>query len=649
MRSARRRRRYAGPAAALILLAGLTSMQARSWSYREHWSISYEAYKAACTDLADKFEVGSEAAGKLADLCRPEVQGCFAHWVAIAGDHADKPSVYLDEAQRGRYLLNARKNIDCSDLLASRWQEGTEGDLTKVKRLFRWHPGVAWKFATLVADNGAHFQPRAGTEWSSLLRNLLFDGLLDSEVHAAYLAHAAFALHFLEDSFPSGHMGVQRELRWQDYDNGYHDDSNYTGRFVSNYSDAYQPGAAIWYTFGDWYLDDIVPVISLRSLYELDTAALVDTIGKINSAAYTDDVLEPLSEEAAEHLRNEAAAAASEGEVALKAADVALTALVLSFPKKSDSTVSRLPIRLCVLTNHCASRVVLLIRGGALPTEMQGCQPIEIPPPAIAWICAGQSRGQVVTAATHAVSAVLLKLLGSNDGPVQKELDFADAGVPRSYLPLYVHKNGIGDNVNGSESSLLRYEAWRPQDEYCDQPTSGWGYAVSHQPEAGPWDERVAFSTTLHKHYSSRNKTKKVGGCSNTQRSFFSYRVKLDLADTNGEFLNGIEGAVLMNFGRPRIGLRAVGFSPTIIAGAERWWEGRNRRNYFYGAGLSLDVHAGRRGFYLEFDQTFHKNERLGTEKMTRLMFSVRVTSVNMVRRYIARDDKNVGAPTKTR
>jgi hypothetical protein len=649
MRFARRHRRCAGRAAAVMLLAGLLSMQARAWSYREHWSISYQAYKAACINLADKFEAGSDTAAKLAGLCLPEVQGCFAHWVAIAGDHADKPSVYLDEAQRDKYLLNARRDIDCSDLFASRWQEGKEGDLAKVDRLFRWHLGVAWKFATLVADNGAHFQPRAGTEWSRLLRDLVFDEALEFEARAGYLAHAAFALHFLEDSFPSGHMGVQRELRWQDYDNGYHDDSNYTGRFVSNYADAYQAGAAIWYTFGDSYLDDIVPVISLRSLNGLDTAALVDTIGKINSAAYENDVLEPLSDEVAEHLRNEAVAAASEGEVMLNAADVALTALVLSFPKKSDSTVSRLPIRLCVFTNHCASRVVLLVRGGALPAQMQGCQPIEVPPPAIAWICAGQSRGQVVTAAEHAVSAVLLKLLGSDDVAVHKELDLADAGVPRSYLPLYVHQNGIGDSVNGSESSLLRYEAWRPQEEYCDQPTSGWGYAVTSQPETGPWDERIAFSTTLHKHYSSRRKTRKVGGCSNTQRSFFSYRVKLDLADSNGELLNGMEGALLMNFGRPRIGLRAIGFSPTIIAGAERWWEGRNRRNYFYGAGLSLDVHAGRRGFYLEFDQTYHKNERLGTEKMIRLMFSVRVTSVNMVRKYIARDDKNVGEPTKTR
>ena len=244
---------------------------------------------------------------------------------------------------------------------------------------------------------------------------------------------------------------------------------------------------------------------------------------------------------------------------------------------------------------------------------------------------------------------MLLKLLGSDDPAVQREIDFADAGVPRSYLPIYVHRNGIDDGVNGSQSSLLRYETWRPQYEYCDQPTSGWGYAVTRQPATGPWDERIAISTTLHKHYSSRNKTREVNGCSNTQRSFFSYRVKLDLADSNNEFLNGLEGAVLMNFGRPRFGLRAIGLSPTIIAGAERWWEGRNRRNYFFGAGLSLDVHAGRRGFYLEFDQTYHKNERLGTERMTRLMFSLRVTSVNMVRQYIAREDKDVGAPTKAR
>ena len=358
-----------------MLCAGLVSTQARSWSYPEHWSITYQAHRAACLDLGSRLEVGSEAAGKLADLCRPEVQGCFAHWVAIAGDHAAKPSVYLDEKLGDRYLLNARRDIDCSELLTARWQAGTEGDLTKVDRLFRWHLGIAWKFATLVADNSAHFQPRAGTEWSAPLRNPLFDGTLDGEVHAAYLAHAAFALHFLEDSFPSGHMGVQRELRWQDYDNGYHDDSNYTGRFVSNSFDAYQPGAAIWYNFGDSYLDDIVPVVSLRSLKGLDTIALIDTIGRINATAYENDVLEPLSKQAAGHLQNEAIAAAIEGEVELDAADVALTALVLSFPKRSDSTVSQLPIRLCVLTNHCASRVVLLVRAGHCPPECKVVSP----------------------------------------------------------------------------------------------------------------------------------------------------------------------------------------------------------------------------------------------------------------------------------
>jgi hypothetical protein len=108
-------------------------------------------------------------------------------------------------------------------------------------------------FARLVTSNYRHFQPASVASWQeehgraieAAVEGSRYDGLVAVRRFEAALAIEAFAQHYLQDSFASGHMGFNRVASSNAAALTYHDANSRRGRCVAD-----QHGA-LWYTFGD--------------------------------------------------------------------------------------------------------------------------------------------------------------------------------------------------------------------------------------------------------------------------------------------------------------------------------------------------------------------------------------------------------------
>jgi hypothetical protein len=112
-------------------------------------------------------------------------------------------------------------------------------------------------YLRLALRNGSHFHPQATREWREIHAQAITEalaasqmqGVLQFEAFETAFAHSAFADHFLQDCFASGHMGFNRPASSAAASLVFHDTWNKHGRRVVN-----RRGEA-WLTYGDSYLD----------------------------------------------------------------------------------------------------------------------------------------------------------------------------------------------------------------------------------------------------------------------------------------------------------------------------------------------------------------------------------------------------------
>jgi hypothetical protein len=266
----------------LVALLAAAATEAQAWSYHEHFSITYRSLAHACKQFSS-----DQRRGELAAVCNPRARMCIAHMVALSGDYVAEPSELW--ATDRRKLLQ-RDDVDCADLwlpqvappmvTEEQWralldarpenQQPFAGlacldthaawSTAAQKKLIAnpWRRG--WRWLTLATRNAGHFEPLSCQIWVKNSDKAAVAITLQERI-----ALHAFSLHFLQDSFAAGHIGLDRSFedlaggdsaparpsfaigRRQDYAHAYHDDLNRSGQFLQGSEENATP----WFGYGD--------------------------------------------------------------------------------------------------------------------------------------------------------------------------------------------------------------------------------------------------------------------------------------------------------------------------------------------------------------------------------------------------------------
>jgi len=218
----------------LALAIAAVAFPCLAWNGNEHITIGAEAYHRACADAREN-EVTTDGRERLLVACRPTssraLLGVYLHrnvfayeplmgeWSALAADHTQTPEQLT--------------SIKLSDMVVD------YGLLTRI-----------------ATTNYRHFQPSSAISWRLYHQQALaiatqaatLQGLAMMEQYEKALSFEAFAQHYLQDSFASGHMGFNRVASSNAAALAYHDEMSKRGRCVRDELDK------IWYTYGDDHL-----------------------------------------------------------------------------------------------------------------------------------------------------------------------------------------------------------------------------------------------------------------------------------------------------------------------------------------------------------------------------------------------------------
>jgi hypothetical protein len=64
--------------------------------------------------------------------------------------------------------------------------------------------------------------------------------------------------------------------------------------------------------------------------------------------------------------------------------------------------------------------------------------------------------------------------------------------------------------------------------------------------------------------------------------------------------------------------------------GLDNIWRGATNENLYFGAGLGLDLHFGKRIVFLDLDRLSHQFQHRGDEVSVRLTFGIRGSSIDL-------------------
>jgi hypothetical protein len=239
-------RRQQGRSGVAVLVALLLSGSSSAWIYPEHRDIMAKALQDLPADQQRFFaELWTQArSGNESRYCQDMVTGdgrtapvCLdlAAWPAIAGDHSCSPNKFLSQTLPSNWILNVGK-------VAAETKVGLEKAHTRDATLNEWAISnlklqyVDSDYVGRAAANNSHFLiPRTSNSLEDYLVTALAEGAepnalglylyyhlgalglaqqwaaaTDAAARAALarqvLATEAFAIHFLEDSYSSGHV-----------------------------------------------------------------------------------------------------------------------------------------------------------------------------------------------------------------------------------------------------------------------------------------------------------------------------------------------------------------------------------------------------------------------------------------------------------
>jgi hypothetical protein len=297
---------------ALGSLLNATPFSANAWQYHEHVAISLMSYELACAQLEPYSLQSEETTARFRQVCaNPRVAICQAHFAALVADYIEENS----QASRAGVPRKARKSyfyksgvldeeghpLACQgEPFMASLEDGPTPFATpcavRAALLSHYLPLVSdaalaeslrkatcnaldpwpvpaggkhdWSGAKLVNNslvaftdwvtlalrNWKHFQPDS----ADAFRQALKDEDKGATRFDQFIVHA-YAMHYLEDSYAAGHVGVPRKAQLhedrflrrglrQDYAHAFHDDMNNSGQFLSSNA------ADDWFAFGDGQL-----------------------------------------------------------------------------------------------------------------------------------------------------------------------------------------------------------------------------------------------------------------------------------------------------------------------------------------------------------------------------------------------------------
>lgn len=284
------------------------------WSYKEHATLSYEAYDLACNQLLNSFPLKKI---DILNLCKKEIIYCYSHMVATAADYIENTeslikTKYSKNNEIHDYILSDdeyflfKKNNDCRNIeniildyeVIGRLHElqhlSKESDIdllnskyyTKVSELFdNGLDSFTWIErnlieADLAAQNMSHFHPDSIDFWETNINKMF----TSKDRHTKFSYHA-FSMHYLQDSFSAGHFGIDRTRYHQEYGNAYHDDINEIGYFVkSDFDD--------WNTYGDTHLTEPTVYILVNNVLGITPEEILIKIQQIINQKFAADYLQ---------------------------------------------------------------------------------------------------------------------------------------------------------------------------------------------------------------------------------------------------------------------------------------------------------------------------------------------------------------------
>lgn len=621
-----------------VLCFLLLSEVAGAWDYPEHVQTTHraviEACKATATNSAD-FALSAEKTGAGKSfrqrLCEdPQLQWCFAHSAALAGDHFQRPEdLAASLNSHDKSLLGT--GFDCRNimgLLTGTNDSAIEAETDKVQcgHTLTGHGATPptpqespvlcllypksisnWlQYGSLAATNADHFMPMSKVTWSLLMVDLQSEKT--SENPLMQWATAAFAMHFLEDSFAAGHVGLNRSRFQHDYDNAYHDDFNQNGRFMKN-------DHRSWYSYGDHRLWG-------SPIFYLPTCQFV------RPEKSESDLIKELHEVFSDYQFSDAVdrdlSAGTDCSPNME------ETRVLSLPNRHDG-----PLRWCFYMDDCEKQTIVLSPRFGETSAPDGCSRKSVGDrQIIIWQCDTETRAEMDVAAADGMMAIFLYTEGSieegNETKMRTQEEF-----PTKYRSLIPNNKRRATTINKNPIDLS-FGDWTEASEFSAPPTTEWGFAVETESASRALGSRSALAWSIRLSDFIDSATRLLHGSrasSATQDTDdsggkWALQNRYEVIDDRGYVLNSFE--IDGYYDALRIAHRVFGLSPKLEIGIANVWEGGGRRNYYGGVGGSIDVHVGKQLFYLEFDRQWHKNGTIGDVPLWRATLGVRVMSINL-------------------
>jgi hypothetical protein len=618
---------------AILLLACTASSHA--FDYVEHYAITLQSFDEACANLSETGELGDFAAR----VCKSKrVASCLAHMAAVAGDYTTEPSE-LERAKELGFL--DRDSENCQDILDVLTSDEADVEMREVGRMIEIQslaprvscmrgmiqdgsliarkaegspalidsPAVRfWRWATLAADNATHFQPTSQKEFSDYRSDVYSK---DRRSQHSVFSYHAFSLHFLEDSFAAGHIGIDRSDEkfgaWgarQDYAHAYHDDLNWGGQYLKNNS------GEIWYSYGDKNLCAPTLYVDVANWpVSMDGETSTDAALQLIRSAY-------------EHLGLELEPVTMKKEGRDFAMKLAEEFDVVATNGRQGGTVASLSIKhspwaFCSLFVFCNKLELVVINTTQEKWSKRSlahdhaCKPVRTELLGVSMYACLDTRKHVADAALRAQLAFLRKL---SDPPYARDYgsDNVSDLMPSGYAPIDFENN---EHVLSSHPLIMRGEAFR---SVCDPKlfaNSAWGLGLSSETSAYDGSQDRSFDFSLQGRLGRQPIT--VRGALLTEHN--SHWSVLDQLEASYDFARLTETK-----------FRLLSLAPSVHVGIDSIMRGHEARNLYAGIGVGLEMDFGRYVVFVNFDRDAHWNDSIGRQWSSTLSMGLKIPSIDL-------------------
>ncbi|MET0532933.1 MAG: hypothetical protein ABW171_01805 [Steroidobacter sp.] len=612
---------------AVAILSALAPAAAPAFTYSEHYAITLGSLDAAC-QIRKEAGISEREQSAASLICGSGLlRSCLAHMTALAGDYT-KESTELYKVWPGLMVGDA---IDCDAVVSNlSLLEVLEPDVPTLELpeitlpdaqllagkcevpdqdvlVASWRKRM-WRWVTLAMSNADHFQPQSATSWKATVRDLS-ENLTESPHWLA--TKQAFALHYLEDSFSAGHIGLDRRaglgLR-QDYSHAYHDDLNRAGQVLAN--ELEKP----WFSYGDGNLCtqtlylDVAPNAGIN--WSVNSETLMTLFGRGVTSRDRDEKLDKA--DVSEFAKLLARVINSTG-----ASGSGFTGIrVASLPV--DSKV----LLICNKFMFCDKLEVLIGQFSSKHSDRNPiCEQIAddgAPSPRLRLYGCRDTAIHVLSAATHAQLAFLLQL----DGHTRAAKDvFARASerVPTRYGGPQPELTLARPNAETRSSLLLDYAApEKSVGEFVDFPHDLWGFDRGLRRGHREYLNEYTVDFGVERRLSEK----------------WPVAARFALLTLQDDSLAVMDQAELtwevFRLHDPWSHVFAV--TPIVQAGVNSLLDGPSKRNLFGGVGIGLEFHVGRFIVQLKGSRAKHWPHDDGPEQMsTRVTIGLKIPSMRLL------------------